>query len=70
VCGGQSGIAKIAKVRRAASFSADAGKVYYFRIVSERRPEREMAVWIEPLDSAEGALLITSSALSTSRVKH
>lgn len=71
LCAGwQSSIARVAKVRTAASFQAEVGKTYYFRIVSERRQEREPAIWIEPLDSAEGALLIASSALGTSRAKH
>lgn len=70
MCAGwQSSIGKLRKVRTAASFSAEAGQVYYFRIVSERRQKREPAIKIEPLDGAEGALLIASSALSTSRTK-
>jgi hypothetical protein len=70
ICAGwQSDIARIAKVRTAASFSAQAGQVYYFRVVSERRQEREPAIKIEPLDGAEGALLIATSALSASRTK-
>ena len=70
MCAGwQSSIGKLAKVRTAASFSAEVGQAYYFRIVSERRQKREPAIKIEPLDGAEGALLIASSALSTSRTK-
>jgi len=68
--GWQSNIAKVARVRRATNFTAQAGEVYYFRIVSERRQDREMEVWIEPVDGAEGALLISSSGLATSRVKN
>jgi len=70
ICAGwQSNFARFAKVRTAASFSAQAGEVYYFRVVFERRQKREPAIKIEPLDGAEGALLIASSALSTSRTK-
>ncbi len=70
MCAGwQSSIEKIAKVRTAASFRAEAGEVYYFRVVSERRQKREPAIRIEPLDSAEGALLIASSALGVSKTK-
>src|SRR5258708_20660207 len=70
ICAGwQSDIARIAKVRTATSFSAHAGEVYYFRVVSERRQKREPAIKIEPLDGAEGALLIASSALGASRTK-
>jgi hypothetical protein len=70
MCAGwQSSIEKIAQIRTAASFSAEAGQAYYFRIVSERRQKREPAIKIEPLDSAEGALLIASSASSTSKTK-
>jgi hypothetical protein len=70
LCAGwQSSIGKIARVRTAVSFSAEAGEVYYFRVVLERRLHREPAIKAEPLDSAEGALLIATSALSTSRTK-
>jgi hypothetical protein len=65
----QSKVRNIAKVRTAASFSAQPGEVYYFRLVSDRRGEREPELKIESLDRAEGALLIASSALSTSREK-
>ena len=70
MCAGwQSDIARNAKVRTAASFSVQAGEVYYFRLVSDRRQEREPTMKIEPLDGAEGALLIASSAHSTSKTK-
>jgi uncharacterized protein DUF2846 len=71
MCAGwQSNFARFVRVRTAASFSAEAGKVYYFRVVSEMREKREPAIKIEPLDRAEGALLIASSALSTSKMKN
>lgn len=70
MCAGwQSRIAKLANIRTATSFSVEAGAVYYFRVVSERRQKRELAIKIEPLDSAEGELLIASSALGTSKTK-
>jgi hypothetical protein len=53
----------------AANFSAEAGEAYYFRVVTERREKKEPGIRIEPLDSAEGALLIDSSAASTFHVK-
>jgi len=70
MCAGwQSKFARIEKVRTAASFSVQAGEVYYFRVVSEMRRKRESAIKIEPLDSAEGELLIANFGLSTSKTK-
>lgn len=70
LCAGwQSKYASLAKVRMAAAFTVQAGEVYYFRVVSERREHREPAIKIMPLDSAEGSLLVAGSALSTSRTK-
>lgn len=58
ICAGwQSNFASLAKVRMAASFSAQGGSVYYFRILSESRTERQPAIKIEPVDSAEGAFV-------------
>jgi hypothetical protein len=65
----QSSPVGIQKARVATSFSAEAGGVYYFRMVTERREKREPAIRIEPLDSAEGALLIDTSAASTFHAK-
>ena len=70
MCAGwQSSIAKIANVRTAVSFNAEVGEVYYFRIVSERRRKWDPSIKIQPLDSAEGSLLVASSTLSTSTMK-
>lgn len=70
MCAGwQAKLARYAKVRTAASFSVEAGEVYYFRVVSEVRQKRESAIKIEPLDAAEGQLLIANSGLSTSKTK-
>lgn len=65
----QSSPLGIAKARLAMSFRAGAGEAYYFRVVTERREKKEPGIRIEPLDSAEGALLIESSASSTSHPK-
>jgi hypothetical protein len=65
----QSRVGKVARVSAATSLTTEEGKVYYLRVVLEMRMKRELAMKIEPLDSAEGALLIASSALSTSKTK-
>jgi len=70
MCAGwQTKLARFARVRTAASFSVQAGEVYYFRVVSEMRQKRESAIKIDPLDAAEGELLIANFGLSTSRTK-
>src|SRR6267143_910654 len=70
MCAGwQTKIARFARVRTAASFSVQAGEVYYFRVVSEMRQKRESAIKIDPLDAAEGEWLIATFGLSTSRTK-
>jgi hypothetical protein len=70
MCAGwQSSLSMFSKVRAAISFTVEPGKKYYFRIVSERRQDHPSGVAIEPLDSAEGTLLIGTSALSTSKAK-
>lgn len=70
LCAGwQSKLQRNEKIRAAASFSADAGKTRYFRVVSDLRDNRQPTIRIEPLDEAEGVLLITNSALSISKTK-
>jgi len=70
MCAGwQSRLQRYQKIRTAASFSAGAGGIFYFRVISDLREFREPRIRIEPVDSAEGALLIASSALSTSKAK-
>ena len=53
------------KVGTATAFSAEAGKVYYFNSVIDRRLDRQLAVTIKPVDAAEGPFLIGTSSLST-----
>lgn len=67
--GWQSRLQRYQKIRSAASVSAGAGGIFYFRVISDLREFREPRIRIEPVDSAEGALLIASSALSTSKAK-
>jgi hypothetical protein len=67
----QSSVSWRSKVAKAVSLTAEAGRVYYFRTrmlpLSERQSEVTMK--LEPLDPAEGQLLIASSSLSTSQPK-
>jgi hypothetical protein len=65
----QSGLNTLYKQGSAASFSAVAWKVYYFRVTVEQRIKREPALYLEPVDPAEGQLLIASSSFSTSHPK-
>jgi hypothetical protein len=61
----QSSLKTLFKVGSAATLTAEAGKIYYYRtIVYYPTKEREPQVKLEPLDSAEGQFLISSSAFS------
>jgi uncharacterized protein DUF2846 len=53
----------------ATSFTAEAGKVYYFRTKTPTRPQPGELVKLVPVDPAQAQLLIASSAFSTSKVK-
>ena len=64
----QSSLASRSKVAQAITLTAEAGKVYYFRIKMVF-PENRVIMKLEPLDPAEGQLLVASSSLSTSTVQ-
>jgi hypothetical protein len=55
----------------AMNLNAEAGKIYYVRttVAETTEHQREPAMKIEAIDSAEGQLLISSSALSTAAAK-
>ena len=65
----QSSLKMFSKLASAASLTAEAGKVYYFRASVEERTEIPPAVRIEAVDPAEGQLLRAASALSSSHPK-
>ena len=65
----QSALGKLAKLGAAVNMTAETGKVYFFRATVEERRERQPAVFLEPVDSAEGQLLISGAAHSTSNAK-
>jgi hypothetical protein len=58
-----------AKKSAAKSFTAEAGKVYYFRTKTPDRPQPGELVKLVPVDTAEAQLLIASSAFSTFQAK-
>jgi hypothetical protein len=59
----------LSKLGAATSFSAEAGKVYYFRAEAEFRTNHETGLTLEPVDPAEGQFLVASSSLSISHPK-
>ena len=65
----QSSFEMYSKLGAAANLSAEAGKVYYYRTRVYSLKERQPAVTLEPIDSAEGQLLISVSAFSASHPK-
>ncbi len=69
----QSSIGSRARVGAAASFTADANKVYYFRtkiyVLTDEKDSRPPMMKLERIDPAEAQLLISSASLSTSHPK-
>jgi hypothetical protein len=65
----QSSFKRLSKLGSALTFTSEAGKVYYFRIEVEQRPDHPATVKLEPIDNARGEFLVASHALSTPRVK-
>jgi hypothetical protein len=67
----QSSIASRSKLHAAASLTAEAGKSYYFRTVVFYNTDGKYppTLKLEPVDPAEGRLLIASSPFSTSQPK-
>ncbi len=65
----QSTFGKLSKLAAAASLTAEAGQVYYFRAIADARSRDRGAVKLEPLDPAEALILTANSAYSTSHPK-
>ncbi|MFY9531897.1 MAG: hypothetical protein WAR24_23585 [Candidatus Acidiferrales bacterium] len=65
----QSVLKTLSQLGSAASLAAEAGMVYYFRTRVDEINEHRPAVKLEPVDSAEGQLLVASSSLSSSHPK-
>lgn len=65
----QSSFKRLSKLGSALTFTAEAGKVHYFRIEVEQRPDHPAILKLEPIDNARGEFLVASHALSTPRVK-
>jgi len=65
----QSSFKSISRLGSAVSFTAEAGKVYYFRVEVHETSNHPLAVKLEPLDSAAAQFLISSSSLSISHPK-
>lgn len=65
----QSSFKRLSKLGSAVTFTAEAGKVYFFRQQVEERHDRSPNLQLEPADNADGQFKIASLALSTSRPK-
>jgi hypothetical protein len=66
----QSKIERVVKSSTAAiSFTAEAGKTYYFRTKTPVRPNSSEGIKLAPVDPAEAQVLIAASALSTFRLE-
>jgi len=66
----QSKIERVVKSSTAAtSFTAEAGKTYYFRTKTPEQTNSSEGIKLVPVDAAEAQVLIASTAFSTSRLK-
>ncbi len=63
----QSSLKRFSKLGSALTFTADAGKIYYFRVAVEERQYHPPAADMESIDPAQGQFLIASHALSSPR---
>jgi len=60
------------KLSGAADLTAEAGKTYYFRtevVLSQATESHDERLSLRPVDAAEGLLLISKSAESSSTIK-
>lgn len=53
----------------ATSFTAEAGKIYYFRTKTPQEPTSDLSTKLVPIDPAEANVLIASTAFSTFHLK-
>jgi hypothetical protein len=58
-----------ARIGAAVTLTTVAGKVYYLRMQEYERGEKDHTVKLEPVETAEGQFLVSSSASSTSHPK-
>jgi hypothetical protein len=66
----QSSFGRVVKSSTAAtSFTAEAGKTYYFRTKTPEQPNSNEGIKLVPVDPAEGQVLIASTAFSTFSLK-
>jgi hypothetical protein len=66
----QGSFQKVVKNSTAAtSFTAEAGKSYYFRTKTPERPVSDLEVTLVPVDPAEAQVLIANAAFSTFHLK-
>lgn len=63
----QSSLKRFSKLGSALTFTAEAGKIYYFRVAVEERQYYPPAADMESIDPAQGHFLISSHALSSPR---
>jgi len=66
----QSSLKEFSNAGSATTFTAEAGKTYYFLATVEERQKHEPAILLEAIDPAEGQLLISKSSLSKSHPKN
>ncbi len=65
----QSMFAAARKLSGAAELNAEAGKIYYYRVVVLDEPERQPQLLVKAMDEAEGLLMVSKSGQSTWKIK-
>jgi len=59
----------VGKLSGAAELNAEPGKIYYYRVVVVDEREKQPRLQVEPMDEAEGLLMVSKSGQSTWKVK-
>lgn len=69
LCSDAQSIFASKNLNAAADLSAEPGKIYYYRVAVKDNKVEPLHMTMNPIDDAEGLLLLSKSALSTSQPK-
>ena len=65
----QSSLKRWSKLASAVSFTAESGRILYYRVIVDERTTHQPSIRLEPVDPAEALLIIGNSGLSSSKPK-
>ena len=65
----QSVFLRAGALSNAAEFNAEAGKIYYYRVLVVDDVQRKARMWVKEMDEPEGLLMVSNSAQSNWKAK-